>query len=81
MEVLGADANQQEALFLINYATYLPIQSCDSGCDYTLYDAASMKELDGGQLDMPELSRKMQFSRFVMTTIWTALRSETLLCP
>ena len=38
MEVLRADANQQEALFLID-------------------DAASMKELDGGQLDAPELSR------------------------
>lgn len=56
MEVLGADANQQEALFLIDNATYLHIQSCDSGWDYTLYDAASMKELDGGQLDMPEIS-------------------------
>ena len=31
--------------------------STDSGWDYTLYDAASMKELDGGQLDMPEISR------------------------
>ena len=57
MEVLGSDANQQEALFLIDDATYLHIQPCDSGWDYTLYDAASMKELDGGQLDMPELSR------------------------
>ena len=57
MEVLRADANQQEALFLIDDATYLHIQSCDSGWDYTLYDAASMKELDGGQLDMPEISR------------------------
>ena len=57
MEVLGADANQQEALFLIDDATYLHIQPCDSGWDYTLYDAASMKELDGGQLDAPELSR------------------------
>ena len=56
MEVLGVDANQQEALFLIEDATYLHIQPCDSGWDYTLYDAASMKELDGGQLDMPELS-------------------------
>ena len=56
MEVLGADSNQQEALFLINDTTYLHIQPCDSGWDYTLYDAASMKELDGGQLDMPELS-------------------------
>ena len=57
MEALGADANQQEALFLIDDATYLHIQPCDSGWDYTLYDAASMKELDGGQLDMPEISR------------------------
>ena len=56
MEMLGADANQQEALFLINDTTYLHIQPCDSGWDYTLYDAASMKELDGGQLDMSELS-------------------------
>ena len=57
MAVLDAEANQQEALFLIDDATYLHIQPCDSGWDYTLYDAASMKELDGGQLDMPELSR------------------------
>ena len=57
MAVLDADANQQEALFLIDDATYLHIQPCDSGWDYTIYDAASMKELDGGQLDMPELSR------------------------
>ena len=57
MEVLGADANQQEALFLIDDVTYLHIQPCDNGWDYTLYDAASMKEMDGGQMDMPELSR------------------------
>ena len=56
MAVLDAEANQQEALFLIDDATYLHIQPCDSGWDYTIYDAASMKELDGGQLDMPELS-------------------------
>ena len=56
MAVLDAEANQQEALFLIDDATYFHIQPCDSGWDYTLYDAASMKELDGGQLDMPELS-------------------------
>ena len=57
MAVLDAEANQQEALFLIDDATYLHIQPCDSGWDYTIYDAASMKELDGGQLDMPEISR------------------------
>ena len=57
MAVLDAEENQQEALFLIDDATYLHVQPCDSGWDYTLYDAASMKELDGGQLNMPELSR------------------------
>ena len=47
----------QEALFLLNDATYLHIQPCDTGWDYTLYDKETMKELDGGQLDTPKLSR------------------------
>ena len=47
----------QEALFLLDDATYLHIQPCDTGWDYTLYDKESMKELDGGQLDAPKLSR------------------------
>ena len=46
----------QEALLLVDDATYLHVQSCDTGWDYTLYDAATMKQLDGGQLDAPELS-------------------------
>ena len=47
----------QEALFLLDDATYLHIQPCDTGWDYTLYDKETMKELDGGQLDAPDLSR------------------------
>ena len=47
----------QEALFLLDDATYLHIQPCDTGWDYTLYDKETMKELDGGQLDTPKLSR------------------------
>ncbi|EDP20626.1 LPD16 domain-containing protein [Faecalibacterium prausnitzii] len=47
----------QEALFLLDDATYLHVQPCDTGWDYTLYDKETMKELDGGQLDAPELSR------------------------
>ena len=47
----------QEALFLLNDATYLHIQPCDTGWDYTLYNKETMKELDGGQLDAPKLSR------------------------
>ena len=47
----------QEALFLLDDATYLHIQPCDTGWDYTLYDKETMEELDGGQLDAPELAR------------------------
>ena len=49
-------AEAQEALLLVDDATYLHVQSCDTGWDYTLYDAATRKQLDGGQLDAPELS-------------------------
>ena len=45
----------QEALLLVDEATYLHVQSCDTGWDYTLYDAATRKQLDGGQMDAPEL--------------------------
>ncbi len=48
-------AEAQEALLLVDEVTYLHVQSCDTGWDYTLYDAATMKQLDGGQLDAPEL--------------------------
>ena len=47
----------QETLFLLNDATYLHIQPCNTGWDYTLYDKETMKELDGGPLDAPKLSR------------------------
>ena len=48
-------AEAQEALLLVDDATYLHVQTCDTGWDYTLYDAATRKQLDGGQLDAPEL--------------------------
>lgn len=47
----------KEGLLVLNDAVYLHIQPCDSGWDYTLYDKETMKELDGGQLDAPKLSR------------------------
>ena len=48
-------AEAQEALLLVDDTTYLHVQPCDTGWDYTLYDVATMKQLDGGQLDAPEL--------------------------
>ena len=49
------NAEAQEALLLVDDATYLHVQTCDTGWDYTLYDVATRKQLDGGQLDAPEL--------------------------
>ena len=40
---------------MLDDTTYLHVQPCDTGWDYTLYDAATRKQLDGGQLDAPEL--------------------------
>ena len=45
----------REALLVLDDTTYLHVQLCDTGWDYTLYDVATMKQLDGGQLDAPEL--------------------------
>src|SRR5699024_3512477 len=45
----------REALLALDDTTYLHVQLCDTGWDYTLYDVATMKQLDGGQLDAPEL--------------------------
>ena len=50
-------AEAQEALLLVDDATYLHVQSCDTGWDYTLYDVATMKQLDGGQLDGTDIGR------------------------
>ena len=48
-------AEYREALLVLDDTTYLHVQPCDTGWDYTLYDAATRKQLDGGQLDAPEL--------------------------
>ena len=45
----------QEAAFALDNGSTLFIQTCDSGYDYTLYDA-DKKALDGGQLDAPGLT-------------------------
>ena len=56
-EVSQPSAEYREALLVLDDTTYLHVQPCDTGWDYTLYDAATMKQLDGGQLDGPDLGR------------------------
>ena len=48
-------AEYRETLLVLDDTAYLHVQPCDTGWDYTLYDAATRKQLDGGQLDAPEL--------------------------
>ena len=55
-------AEYREALLVLDDTTYLHVQPCDTGWDYTLYDAATMKQLDGGQLDGPDMGRSAAVS-------------------
>ncbi len=50
-----ADARMNEKLYVLDDAVYLHLQTSETGYDYTFYDRNTMKELDGGQLDAPEL--------------------------
>ena len=55
-------AEYREALLVLDDTTYLHIQPCDTGWDYTLYDVATMKQLDGGQLDGTDMGRSAAVS-------------------
>ena len=61
-EVTQPSAEYREALLVLDDTTYLHIQPCDTGWDYTLYDASTMKQLDGGQLDGADLGRSTAVS-------------------
>ena len=51
-ELIAAEpAMAMERLYTVD-DRYLHVQRTDTGVDYTIYDKASMKEIDGGQLDM-----------------------------
>jgi hypothetical protein len=45
----------QERLYLVDEQKYLHIQPTDDGYDFTIYDKDTMRELDGGQLDQPDI--------------------------
>ena len=61
-EVSQPSAEYQEALLVLDDATYLHVQPCDTGWDYTLYDVATMKQMDGGQLDGSDMGRSAAVS-------------------
>ena len=61
-EVSQPSTEYREALVVLDDTTYLHIQPCDTGWDYTLYDVATMKQLDGGQLDGTDMGRSAAVS-------------------
>ena len=54
LDILESFMDEQMA-WKVGKDHYMILQTCDDGWDYTLYDK-KFKEIDGGQLDMPELS-------------------------
>lgn len=54
-ELIAAEPEMaMERLYTVGEDKYLHVQRSDEGVDYTLYDKASGKEIDGGQLDMQD---------------------------
>jgi len=49
--IASEPAMAMERLYTVD-DRYLHVQRTDTGVDYTIYDRTSMKELDGGQMDM-----------------------------
>ena len=59
MKERGLDREAQpeqdmEKLYMIDDNKYLHVQRTETAIDYTLYDAESMRALDGGQLDLSD---------------------------
>ena len=61
-ESVQPSAEYREALLVLDDTSYLHVQPCDTGWDFTLYDVATMKQLDGGQLDGPDMGRSTAVS-------------------
>jgi len=61
-EVSQPSAEYREALLVLDDSSYLHVHPCDTGWDYTLYDVATMKQLDGGQLDGTDMGRSAAVS-------------------
>lgn len=49
------ESDEWQQAWKVGKNNFLVLQTCDDGYDYTVYDN-HYKEIDGGQLDMPELS-------------------------
>lgn len=68
---------EQVGLSLDGGSRYMAIQTCDDGYDYTFYNAG-FEELDGGQLDNPELSMAQAIYELLSDEGWQDAKLEAL---
>ena len=61
-ESVQPSAEYREALLVLDDTSYLHVQPCDTGWNYTLYDVTTMKQMDGGQLDGTNMGRSAAIS-------------------
>ena len=55
-ELDQTEPKELEGLYLLDDAAYLHIQLRDEGYDYTLYDKATLRQLDGGVIDLEDVT-------------------------
>jgi hypothetical protein len=51
------DNYEEQGAWILEHSYYFLLHTCDDGWDYTVYDSDFI-EVDGGQLDCPEMSMK-----------------------
>ena len=66
---------------MLDDTTYLHVQPCDTGWDYTLYDVATMKQMDGGQLDGPDMAVPQRLAISARTWGWEVSPLSMRRCP
>ena len=75
--ILNNLPTEEAAVSIDGGSLYLSVQTCDSGYDYTFFNGA-FEELDGGQLDNPELSMAQAVYELLADEGWEQAKLEAL---
>ena len=63
-----------EVLYLLDDSRYLHVQRCDEGYDYTLYDAATKKLIDGGRFPVESTKCHVQKTEMENAVVTASIR-------
>ncbi|MDO5390871.1 MAG: YodL domain-containing protein [Eubacteriales bacterium] len=75
--ILNNLPTEEAAVSIDGGSLYLAVQTCDSGYDYTFFNGA-FEELDGGQLDNPELSMAQAVYELISDEGWEQAKLEAI---